>query len=95
MLLRLLPIQCVTETLRYSFERRKLSVNCLLFQKCGPHEQCGPDFKVMQLSDDDRQFILDLHNDLRNQVAIGNETRGEQPPAANMNILVRVLSLSN
>lgn len=47
------------------------------------------------MTDETRQFVLDLHNKLRNKVASGNETRNEQPPATNMNILVSWLFYVN
>ncbi|CAH1173570.1 unnamed protein product [Phaedon cochleariae] len=56
-------------------------------QKCGPDPVCGTDFRVIKLSNDDRQYILDIHNYLRNKVALGHEKRGEQPSAANMNAM--------
>ncbi|CAG9766666.1 unnamed protein product [Ceutorhynchus assimilis] len=52
--------------------------------KCGPDLSCGPDFMVIDLTDDDRQYILDIHNYLRNKVATGHEKRGPQPEASNM-----------
>lgn len=58
---------------------------------CGKGRSCGQDFKVVSLNDDDRQYILDIHNYLRNKVAMGQERRGGgQPPAANMNTLVSI-----
>lgn len=59
-----------------------------LFQKCGPGPLCGDSFQEVQLSDADRQYIVDIHNYLRNKVALGFEKRGEQPSATNMNIIV-------
>ncbi|XP_019772948.1 venom allergen 5 2 isoform X2 [Dendroctonus ponderosae] len=56
-------------------------------QKCGPDPKCGPDFAVLELSNDDRQYIMDIHNYLRNKVAIGHEKRGFQPRAANMLVM--------
>lgn len=41
------------------------------------------------MTDEIRQSLLDLHNELRNKVASGNETRNDQPPATNMNVLVK------
>ncbi|XP_066252497.1 venom allergen 5 2-like [Euwallacea similis] len=55
--------------------------------KCGPSPKCGPDFAEIALTDDDRQYILDIHNYLRNKVALGYEKRGSQPKAANMKIM--------
>ncbi|CAG9822518.1 unnamed protein product [Phaedon cochleariae] len=54
-------------------------------KKCGPEPKCGPDFRVIKLKDDERQAILDLHNQLRNKVALGQE--GKQPSASNMRAL--------
>lgn len=53
-------------------------------QKCGPAPNCGPNFTVVDFSDDDRQYILDIHNYLRNKVALGYEKRNSQPRASNM-----------
>ncbi|CAG9841213.1 unnamed protein product [Diabrotica balteata] len=50
---------------------------------CGPGPKCK-NFKVMQLDDEDRQLVLDVHNKLRNRVATGQETIGPQPSATNM-----------
>lgn len=57
-------------------------LNAELFQKCGPGPKCGPDFKEVEMTDALRQYILDLHNELRNNVAAGNETRGGRQPQA-------------
>ncbi|GLV33944.1 uncharacterized protein CBL_11172 [Carabus blaptoides fortunei] len=54
--------------------------------KCGPHQRCR-NFKVLPMTDAFRQAILDKHNLLRNKVALGQEKRGPQPKAANMNVL--------
>ncbi|XP_063875194.1 venom allergen 5-like [Scylla paramamosain] len=43
------------------------------------------------ITDEEKDFILELHNDLRSYVAYGNESQGDpgpQPPAANMHQLV-------
>lgn len=54
-------------------------------QQCGPDPiNCGPNFKMIQFNNADRQYILDIHNYLRNKVALGQEKRNNQPPAANM-----------
>ncbi|KAJ8912259.1 hypothetical protein NQ315_008850 [Exocentrus adspersus] len=53
-------------------------------EKCGAASNCGSDFRVVKLDDDDRQYILDIHNYLRNKVALGYEKRGFQPQAANI-----------
>jgi hypothetical protein len=45
----------------------------------------------------EKQYILDLHNNIRRRVAKGLETRGNpgpQPPAANMRKLVSEISLA-
>ncbi|KAJ8969987.1 hypothetical protein NQ317_007034 [Molorchus minor] len=57
------------------------------FQKCGPGPKCGDAFKVIKFDDDDRQYILDIHNYLRNKVALGYEKRSKQPTASNMNAM--------
>lgn len=41
------------------------------------------------MDDKVRTWILDIHNELRNNVAIGNDTRGGNGKAANMMALVR------
>lgn len=43
---------------------------------------------MVKFDDQMRQFVLDLHNQLRNKVAVGKEGRNKQPPAADMKILV-------
>nr|XP_023024173.1 venom allergen 5-like [Leptinotarsa decemlineata] len=53
-------------------------------EKCDAGPLCGSEFKYIELTDDDRQFILDLHNNLRNEIASGQHL---SPPAANMNAL--------
>ncbi|KAF5284730.1 hypothetical protein FQR65_LT13432 [Abscondita terminalis] len=55
--------------------------------KCRPGPSCGPDFKIVKLSDNQRQLILNIHNAYRCKVAMGKETRGKQPPAKNMRVL--------
>ncbi|KAF7272810.1 hypothetical protein GWI33_014436 [Rhynchophorus ferrugineus] len=55
--------------------------------KCGPGLDCGSNFVEIGLTDDDRQYILDIHNYLRNKVALGYERRGRQPPVANMRVM--------
>lgn len=40
------------------------------------------------MTDELRDLVLRLHNELRNKVASGKETVNNQPSAANMNILV-------
>lgn len=49
------------------------------------------------ICDTEKQYILDLHNNLRKRVAKGLETTGNpgpQPPAANMRKLVSKISLA-
>lgn len=44
-------------------------------------------------SDDDKQAVVDAHNDLRRHVAQGNEDKGDpgpQPSAANMREIVSI-----
>ncbi|CAH0560169.1 unnamed protein product [Brassicogethes aeneus] len=62
-------------------------------EKCSAGPLCGPDFRVVKLTDADRQYILDIHNYLRNKVALGYEKRNNQPPAANMNIMTYNMEL--
>lgn len=61
---------------------------CCLLQRCGPGPLCGKDFQEIHLGDADRQYIVDIHNYLRNKVALGFERRGSQPYASNMNTIV-------
>lgn len=52
---------------------------------CGAAPECGPDFEEVAMTDDLKRVILDLHNDYRQKIAAGKETRAyNQPPAANM-----------
>ncbi|XP_028144858.1 venom allergen 3-like isoform X2 [Diabrotica virgifera virgifera] len=56
-----------------------------LYPKDGPGPNCL-EYKKVSLSSDEKQYIVDLHNDIRNFVASG-ETKGKLgvlPPAANM-----------
>ncbi len=58
---------------------------------------CGPDAALIPISDEEKANIVKLHNDLRSNVALGNEKRGKdgaQPAAANMMALVTFDSLS-
>ncbi|KAB0799987.1 hypothetical protein PPYR_07867 [Photinus pyralis] len=55
--------------------------------KCGPATACGPNFKVIRLTDQQRQMILNMHNALRCRVTLGSEMRGKQPPAKNMRVM--------
>ncbi|CAH1179748.1 unnamed protein product [Phaedon cochleariae] len=54
-------------------------------ERCGAGSRCGPEFRVVSLNDSERQQILDYHNQLRNRVAVGNQTG--QPSATNMRAL--------
>ncbi|CAH1965722.1 unnamed protein product [Acanthoscelides obtectus] len=59
-----------------------------VFQK-GPSKACV-DYKTLNLSEDLKEYIVSIHNDIRNHVASGQETKGglgRQPSAANMNML--------
>ncbi|CAG9814841.1 unnamed protein product [Phaedon cochleariae] len=51
-------------------------------ENCGPDPGCGPDFREVPFTDEQRQQILDQHNELRNKVALGKQDG--QPPASNM-----------
>ncbi|XP_050518011.1 scoloptoxin SSD976 [Diabrotica virgifera virgifera] len=53
---------------------------------CGAASDCK-NFKQMSLTDNDRRLVLDLHNKLRNKVALGQEKTGPQPKASNMKAL--------
>jgi len=55
--------------------------------KCGPGPKCGPGFRQIEMTDELRQYALDIHNELRNKVASGNEVRSQQPSAKKMMIL--------
>lgn len=43
---------------------------------------------MMPLNDTERQIILDLHNEYRNKIATGKDTRGGNSEASNMIALV-------
>lgn len=43
---------------------------------------------MMKLNDEERKLILDTHNELRHKVASGDDTRGGNSEASNMNALV-------
>ncbi|CAG9841212.1 unnamed protein product [Diabrotica balteata] len=51
---------------------------------CGKGSTCGSNYRPIPLTDADRRFVLDVHNKLRNKVASGQETSGNQPSASNM-----------
>ncbi|CAG9859097.1 unnamed protein product, partial [Phyllotreta striolata] len=54
---------------------------------CGPGPKCGSKFKIIKLTDAQKQLIVDQHNTFRNMVAIGEERRGDpgpQPSSAQM-----------
>ncbi|XP_074030385.1 venom allergen 3 isoform X3 [Leptinotarsa decemlineata] len=56
----------------------------------GPGPNCL-DYKKIEITDQMKKSIVDIHNDIRNHVASGRETRGRlggQPPAADMSQLV-------
>lgn len=55
--------------------------------KCGARPNCGSDFKVIPLNKALRRYVVDMHNYLRNKVALGDEKRGEQPKAADMSFM--------
>ena len=60
-----------------------------LFQ--GPSDSCSTKTIYRELSEEAKQAILDMHNELRGRVARGEETggiNGPQPAAANMRKLV-------
>ena len=57
----------------------------------GPGIHCGSHVPHRGVSEEDRRFILDRHNQLRSRVAQGLELQGingPQPSAADMNCLV-------
>nr|CAH7722839.1 unnamed protein product [Callosobruchus chinensis] len=59
-----------------------------IFQE-GPSKACI-EYKTVNLTEDLKEYIVSIHNDIRNHVASGQETKGglgRQPSAANMNIL--------
>ncbi|CAG9822616.1 unnamed protein product [Phaedon cochleariae] len=56
----------------------------------GPGTSCF-DYHKIDLTDQLKNYIVDIHNDIRNHVASGHELKGRlgsQPPASNMNQLV-------
>lgn len=56
-------------------------------RKCKPYpEDCGQNI-AFGMTDDDRRDVLVHHNTLREKVASGNENRGGNTKAANMNFL--------
>ena len=62
-----------------------------LFQ--GRRSQCSQ-YKLYTRDASDKDLILNFHNEMRNKVASGQETRGApgpQPPATNMQGVVRLL----
>ncbi|XP_050297342.1 venom allergen 3-like isoform X2 [Anthonomus grandis grandis] len=57
--------------------------------KEGPADACV-EYKKPEISSSVKKYIVDIHNDIRNHVASGQETRGalgRQPSASNMNLL--------
>ncbi|CAH1107668.1 unnamed protein product [Psylliodes chrysocephalus] len=54
---------------------------------CGAGPKCGGKYTLISLTNEDKQLILDVHNELRNRVATGEETIGKQPSASNMKAL--------
>ncbi|KAJ8967919.1 hypothetical protein NQ314_002578, partial [Rhamnusium bicolor] len=55
----------------------------------GPAQTCI-DYKKVELTSGDKKYIVNIHNDIRNHVASGQESRGtlgSQPPAADMYML--------
>lgn len=57
-------------------------------QPCRPHKLCGRKWKMLQLDDEARTWVVEIHNSLRNNVASGNDTRGDNTIATNVNVLV-------
>ncbi|KAF5308252.1 hypothetical protein FQR65_LT06245 [Abscondita terminalis] len=55
--------------------------------KCSASSACGTKFKMMPFDDRTRNLILNLHNELRNELALGNDKRGGNGVAANMRAL--------
>lgn len=51
--------------------------------------RCGDKWRMLQLDDTARNWVVQIHNNLRNNVASGNETSGENSMARNMQVLVR------
>ncbi|CAH1107671.1 unnamed protein product [Psylliodes chrysocephalus] len=54
---------------------------------CGGAPACGANFKAISLTNEDKQFILNVHNELRKRVATGKETIRNQPSSSNMKAL--------
>ncbi|XP_028130865.1 venom allergen 5-like isoform X2 [Diabrotica virgifera virgifera] len=65
-------------TLQTVCERKNVS--------CGAATDCK-NFKQLGLNDEERRYVLDLHNKYRNKVALGQEKTGPQPQASNMKAL--------
>ncbi|CAH1113371.1 unnamed protein product [Psylliodes chrysocephalus] len=62
-------------------------------EKCGPGPKCGNFYKPIEFTFADRQYIVDLHNYLRNKVATGKEVIGSQYSATNMKALTYNMEL--
>ncbi|XP_076251533.1 venom allergen 3-like [Rhynchophorus ferrugineus] len=79
---------CFVLTLDYCKICKKGTHTLCKYQE-GPSSKCTR-YRKTDLSKSTKKYILDVHNDIRNHIASGQETKGalgRQPSAANMNIL--------
>ena len=60
--------------------------NTICETQCNIDESCQ-NFEMLELKNEERQYMLDLHNYFRNRLALGEETRGGNSEASNMNVL--------
>lgn len=60
--------------------------NTICVTQCNVNDSCQ-NFEMLEFKDEGRQYLLDLHNYFRNRLAIGEETRGGNSEATNMNVL--------
>lgn len=60
---------------------------------CGLSTKCPANTEIQKYSDSERKEILDRHNTLRNNLALGLDTRGNNSKAADMNALYYDLEL--
>lgn len=59
-----------------------------LLQPCPPNPHCGANYELVELQDDERNEIVRVHNELRNQVALGEFNNF--PNATNMEVMVNI-----
>ncbi|XP_018326061.1 venom allergen 5-like [Agrilus planipennis] len=56
--------------------------------QCGPSSACGENFVALGMNKQTRKFVLELHNGIRNRIALGKIKEGNNGEAANMHELV-------